>query len=115
MIKTNRYELYGFIVARDLYGGYGFKNLHIVTDKKGLLEIKNDPLQDYIKFGGVDVVYANLEVFKTEIEETEDAIIEKQYREPVDRIEKGFIPEQLKNSDYFWNALYEDEYTLIRY
>jgi len=62
---TEQYDLYGFITVTDWYGGRGWKKLHIITNKKGLEDIKKNPLQDYIGFGVQSVDYAELKPMRT--------------------------------------------------
>ena len=84
-----RFTLRGSIVASMWGGGTGWKWLNIETDESGLLKIKKNPLQDYIGFGVESVDYASFDVYKTEIEETEDKVITTQYKTPVSKIEAG--------------------------
>ena len=84
-----KFTLRGSIVATSWYGRTGWKWLSIKTDKNGLLRIKKNPLQDYINFGVENVDYASFDVYKTEIEETEDKVITTQYKTPISRIEAG--------------------------
>lgn len=109
----NKYDIYGIALAKNLYGSCGGVNLHIVTDDKGLEEIKKDPLQDYIHYGVDDVVYAFFTVFKTQIEETEEEVIERHIKEPVLFIEKGEIPKDVKVD--FLEQLQESEPILVKY
>ena len=74
--KTN--HLNGYIVVTDWYGNHGWKKLHIITDDKGLKEIKANPLQDYIQFGAQSVDYADFDI-SSEISIYKD----------IDRIEVG--------------------------
>lgn len=112
MKRYKRYDLYGYIVARTWMGGYGFKNLHLITDENGLKEIKDDPLQDFINFGVERVVYAEFDVFLTEIEETAEYVINKQIKTPVDHIKEGSIP---KEAESVMDYIYEDEYETVKY
>jgi len=106
-----KYELVGFIIVENLYGAKGFKNLIINTDEEGLNEIRKDPLQDYLSFGGIDVKYADFEVFKTEITENEEYRIEKAYKEPIERVAKG----EYDLTDKEFDLLMEDEPVKITY
>jgi len=84
-----KFTLSGSIVVSLWGGGTGWKWLNIETDESGLLRIKKNPLQDYINFGVENVDYASFDVYKTEIEETENKVLTTQYKTPISRIEAG--------------------------
>ena len=84
-----KFTLSGSIIVSLWGGGTGWKWLNIETDENGLLEIKKNPLQDYIGFGVESIDYASFDVYKTEIGETEDKVITTQYKTPISKIEAG--------------------------
>jgi len=84
-----KFTLRGSIVVTSWYGSTGWKWLNIETDESGLLRIKKNPLQDYINFGVESVDYVEFDVYKTEIEETDDKVITTQYKTPILKIEAG--------------------------
>lgn len=63
--KKKEYELYGYTVATDWYGGKGFAKLLIHTDEDGYHKIKRNPLQDYLSFGVASIDYATFDVIET--------------------------------------------------
>jgi hypothetical protein len=83
------YILYGFIVITGWYGQRGWKKLEIIADESGLKEIEKDPLQDYIGYGAQSVDYAEFDVYKKEIEETDDKIVTTEYKTPIKKIKAG--------------------------
>ena len=90
-ITRNKYDLIGTVVVTTWMGNKGWVKLHIITDEKGLKNILQNPRQDYIQFGVASVDYASFNIYKTEIKETDDKIIEVQYKEPVKTIEDGTL------------------------
>lgn len=94
--NETKYILYGATIARDWYGHLGWIDLEITTNEKGLEEIRKNPLQDYISFGVAAVEYAVFDVFKKEIKNTDEKEVTIFYKTPIEHIEKGEIPEKIR-------------------
>ena len=93
-----RYELDGVVVARNLYGVDGFIHLLIKTDENGLKEIMKEPRQDYVEYGGIDVLYACFDVYQIDVLENEKFRIERFHKEPF-TIEDGKIPDDIDEEE----------------
>jgi len=85
------FRLKGYVIVTDWYGNAGYNKLLITTDQKGLDEIKANPLQDYIKFGIQSVDYAFFDVYRIDIEKTDEYVRETHWRKPIDTIESGDV------------------------
>jgi|YelNatPaOPRAMG01_1025707.scaffolds.fasta_scaffold334506_1 hypothetical protein len=83
------YELAGIVTATSWFGQKGVARVRILTDEKGLENIKANPLQDYLSFGVMSVDYVKLDVFKIKTKVTRDKIIQERSKRPDFTIEKG--------------------------
>lgn len=112
--KEVSYELNGFMIVTNWYGQTGWTGLLIKTDKDGLNEIKENPLQDCISYGVQSVDYVYLDVYKTEsiLKNGKRYIIET--IEPVETIESGSIPEKV-NIDEVIEQVYTNEPAIVNY
>jgi hypothetical protein len=100
-----KFTLRGSIICSLWGGGKGWKWLNIETDEKGLLEIKKNPLQDYIGFGVESIDFASFDVYKTKIENMEDKVITTEYKTPISRIEAGkFNLSEEAEKDYYQDS-----------
>jgi hypothetical protein len=66
-MKVARYKLKGIVTVTTWYGRKGWVKLTIDTDEDGLREIKEEPRQDYLRFGVQSVDYARFDVYPYEI------------------------------------------------
>jgi hypothetical protein len=66
-MKVARYKLEGIVTVTTWYGRKGWVKLTIDTDEDGLREIKEEPRQDYLRFGVQSVDYAQFDVYPYEI------------------------------------------------
>jgi len=87
--KEVKYNLIGYVLATDWFGNRCWKKLNIETGEKGLQEIKQNPLQDYIKFGVRSVDYVFFEVYKSVIVHKKNCVVTVEYTEPEETIEAG--------------------------
>jgi len=87
-----RYELDGVTVVRNLYGYDGFFRLYIKTDEDGLKKILDEPRQDYTNYGGLDILYAEFDVYEVDVTEDDEFIIKRFHKKPF-TIKDGEIPD----------------------
>jgi len=96
MEKYNKYTLIGEMFARDWYGNLGYIPLGITdVNETGLEDIKKNPAQDYISFQSIE--YVCFDIFKSEVEETEDYTITKSYHYSSGTIEYGTLTKEMEN------------------
>jgi hypothetical protein len=112
MTQRTEYTLIGYIIITNWYYQRGWRTLRIVTDEEGLNQIIKDPLQDYINYGAQFIDYAYFDVYKTEIEDSEEMTKSTFYKEPIKTIEAGKSPLTEEEQKYFDEHLEEEYYDL---
>jgi len=111
MNEKTEYTLVGFIVVTNLFGDSGFAFLKIETDERGFKEIEKNPRQDYLKYGGVHVDYAQFKVYRRRIIESDDVRVITEEKKPFKTIEEG-IYELTREEE---EALFSSELIEVRY
>jgi hypothetical protein len=99
-VKESNFTLIGLVIGRSWYNCPCFADLQINTNERGLMAIKKNPLQDYLKYGLQDILYADFDVFETiEIRYGSDITIIIENSEPVEHISAG-NPNVLNEIDF---------------
>jgi uncharacterized protein Usg len=91
MCQKRNYLLRGYIIGTNEFDQYIWKSLDISTDKEGLKQIIENPLQEYVeKIHSVNYVY--FEVYKFEVKRTDEIITLTCTIKPIKIIEAGKNP-----------------------
>jgi hypothetical protein len=109
MVQRTEYTLMGYFIATNWYNQHGWKVLRIITDEDGLNKIIEDPLQDYINYGFQSVDYVYFDVYKTEIEDSEETTKAIFFKKPIKTIEAGENPLTEKEQKHF-DEHFEEEF-----
>jgi len=87
-----RYLLEGIVIATDWYDQTGYALVQIETDEEKLLDIKEEPLQDYLSYGVRCVDYVDFRVYEKKYVSVDGYSGWLISDKPIEEIEAGKIP-----------------------